>query len=93
MEEQKYILNIKCNIWNKKQEVNDYIILFKNDGINKKINDNNNDVKSLMDIYQYYLDNNKSNLIISKNYFEKIAKCVLNNFIDDYGIIDKMWFV
>ena len=92
LEEQKYILNIKCNIWNKKQEVNDYIILFKNDGINKKINDNNNDVKSLMDIYQYYLDNNKSNLIISKNYFEKISKCVLKNYIDDCGIITKVWF-
>ena len=96
VDENKYILNIKCVIWDKKQEVNDYIILFNTDqitNIKKKINDNNNNVKSLTNIYEYYLNNNKNTLIISKNYFEKFAKDILNEYIDQDGIIDKTWFV
>ena len=96
VDENKYILNIKCLIWDKKQEVNNYIILFKTDqitNIKKNINDNSNNVKSLTNIYEYYLNNNKNILFISKNYFEKFAKDILNEYIDQDGIIDKMWFV
>lgn len=95
VDENKYILNIKCLKWDKKQEVNDYIILFKTDesnNIKKNINDNSNNVKSLTNIYEFYLNNNKNTLLISKNYFEKIAKDALSEFIDEYGIINKSWF-
>tara|TARA_B100001769_G_scaffold271658_2_gene264814 strand:+ start:2375 stop:3880 length:1506 start_codon:yes stop_codon:yes gene_type:complete len=88
----KFIIGIKCNDWNKEQEVNDYIILFKND-YNDTDNISVNKVKSVSDIYEYYLTNNKNNLIISKLYFEKTAKLVLKMNIDKYGIINKTWFI
>lgn len=88
----KYIHNIKCNMWNKKQEVYDYIILFKNEILNTMGINFENDVKSLTDIYQYYLCNKKNNLIISKDYFEKVAKDEIDNYIDEHHIISKTWF-
>ena len=58
----------------------------------KNINDNSNNVKSLTNIYEFYLNNNKNILIISKNYFEKFAKDTLNEYIDQDGIIDNSLF-
>tara|TARA_B110000483_G_scaffold68665_2_gene85777 strand:- start:11871 stop:13400 length:1530 start_codon:yes stop_codon:yes gene_type:complete len=88
----KYIHNVKCNMWNKKQEVYDYIILFKNEILNLIATNTDYRVKSITDIYHYYLSNKKNNLIVSKDYFEKVAKDEIYNYIDEHHIISKTWF-
>jgi hypothetical protein len=67
----KYILNVKCKLWNKYEEI---INSFKNYLVEK----NNNeiiieDISILHEAYEYYCLNNKNkyNILASKNYFEK----------------------
>jgi hypothetical protein len=61
----KYILNVKCKIWDKHTEVENALKLFK-------LEDSN----VLYDAYHFYSQQskNKYNLLVSKQYFEKVAK-------------------
>lgn len=89
IENDKFIHNIKSNIWNKEQEVieyienyldKDYLIQSEIDNSNNlnnyKINDNN---ISLNDIYHNYCLENKTKSIclVSKQYFERIYNDIL----------------
>lgn len=66
----KYILNVKSKLWDKYIEISNALTLFKID-----------DYKELYDAYHFYALQNKSkyNLLVSKRYFEKIAKEIIEN--------------
>jgi hypothetical protein len=89
LDDEKYIMNIKCKIWDKYQEVIDTLEMFKLKSCNI---DNNVQINSLYNAYQFYINNHKSNLIVSKRYFDKIAHAHIGDVVDHEGIIDQSWF-
>ena len=88
IEDDKYILNISCSIWNKREEVILELEKFK------QICAANNEIeRSLNGAYQSYtITAIDKELIISKRFFEKVALEVLEQYIDDDGLIDEKWF-
>jgi hypothetical protein len=93
IDEDKYILNMKCNIWDKRLEVTNALDLFK-----ISCNDEENlPVQSLYTAYKYYCDStkntkNKTNYVASKRYFEKIAVEVVGKHMDNDYLISPQWW-
>jgi hypothetical protein len=91
IEENKYILQINCKLWDKRSDVIDIINQFKD----KCIQNNEQSFQTLYDIYSYYCENtfkHNNNLVVSKRYFEKIAFEYLNKYIEKENIISSTWF-
>tara|TARA_B100000902_G_C27298377_1_gene911366 strand:- start:62 stop:1582 length:1521 start_codon:yes stop_codon:yes gene_type:complete len=84
IDEDKYILNIKCSLWDKRQEVLDCL------DVVKMSSDKEGQHKSLYEIYQFY--SQKKDFVVSKRYFEKIAKEIIGDNIDKDGLISGKWF-
>ena len=84
IDENKYILNIKCSLWDKRQEVLDCL------DVVKMSSDEESQFKSLYEIYQFYAK--KGHCVVSKRYFEKIAKEMLGDNLDEDGLISGDWF-
>lgn len=79
-EDGKYVINIRCNEWNKKEEVENFLEEMK--------------VKSqtcmyLNDCYELYTNRKDNVLTMSKRCFEKIIREIMGFFIDDDGEISK----
>ena len=93
----KYITNIKCNLWSKNEEVNDFLELFKN--TNKSCIETT-DIVSFDDLYQSYKNyinaksivDQKTNLIVSKQFFEKYITNQLSKFIKFEKFVSSDWF-
>jgi hypothetical protein len=83
----KFIRNVKCGLWDKKNDVINALELFK-----LKCNEQEEMLsKSLNDAYEYYTST--TNLInVSKIYFEKVAIEVINVHIDEDGLIKSSWW-
>jgi len=78
--EDKYILNVRCSLWDKRSDVIVSLELFCNNEVQS--------IKSLYDAYEFYSYMNQNNdCIVSKRYFEKVAKDVLGENLDKDGII------
>lgn len=78
--EDKYILNIRCSLWDKRADVIESLDLFRNNDVQT--------IKSLYDAYEFYSSKNQNkDCIVSKRYFEKVAKDVLGDNLDKDGII------
>lgn len=90
MEEDKYLINIKCDKWDKYEEVINSLELFKVKCSNLQTS---NQVNSLYNAYQMYVNDNKSDLIVSKRYYDKISKNYIGNAIDNEGIISSSWWL
>jgi hypothetical protein len=58
IENSKYILNVKCSLWNKRLDVINALEAFKSANINTD------------DVYAFYCSQHK-NLMVSKRYFDK----------------------
>ncbi len=86
IDEDKYILNIKCNLWDKRQEVIDCLEIIKISS------DKENQCKSLYEIYEFYLKTQEADCVVSKRYFEKIANEIIGDNIDKDGLISEDWF-
>jgi len=81
--EDKYILNIRCSLWDKRADVIESLDLFRNNDVQT--------IKSLYDAYEFYSSKNQNkDCIVSKRYFEKVAKDVLGENLDKDGIILSM---
>jgi len=88
IEDEKFILNINCNLWNKREEVIVELEKFK-----QQCMTNHEIEPSLNGAYQHYATTALNNeLVISKRFFEKVALEVLEKYIDDDGLIDTAWF-
>lgn len=98
--EDKYILNAKCSLWDKKEEVKQSLELFKEKENSKNIIICDNNIRSqspcifsLYDAYEFYCNSNVGNeCIVSKRYFEKVSRDLLYDFIDDDGVISNKYF-
>jgi hypothetical protein len=87
--ENKFIQNVRSNLWDKRNEVINSLELFK-----LKCSEQEELLtKSLNDAYEYYTSSNSINAInVSKHYFEKIALELINIHIDEDGLIKASWW-
>lgn len=96
LEEDKYILHMKCNLWDKRSEVINSLEMFKYECNGKQ----QLVPSSLYEAYEFYSikmnkinKKNNMNCIASKRYFEKIAYEVINNiYFDGDGMILPTWW-
>ena len=95
----KYILNIRCNLWDKLDEIDNSLILLKCEySINKLTKNKEIEFISFDEAYNYYYKRcniHSQKFIVSKKYFEKYINYKCNSFIIydkfiriDYSIID-----
>ncbi len=98
----KYITNIKCNLWSKNEDVNEFLQDYKfhkftnlvKIGLNPNI-----DIISFDDLYQSYKNyvtaksvvEQKVNLIVSKQFFEKYLTNQLQEFIKFEKFVSSEW--
>jgi len=83
----KFIQNVKCKLWDKRNDVINSLELFK-----LKCNEQEETLtKSLNEAYEYYTSA-KNLLNVSKMYFEKVAAEVINGHIDGDGLIQSSWW-
>ena len=83
----KFIQNVKCGLWDKKNDVINSLELFK-----LKCNEQEEiSSKSLNDACEYYTST-KNLINVSKIYFEKVAIEVINIHIDEDGLIKSSWW-
>jgi hypothetical protein len=76
----KYVMNVKCKLWDKRQEVIDMLDLLKSEDAKSK-------AISLYVVYETYASQKKNPFIVSKRYFEKVAKEYLGSHLDGDGLI------
>ena len=93
IDDDKYIVNIKCDLWDKSLEVTESLTLFKDEYGEEITQLTNYNMKSLSDAYTYYLIYKKDGLVISKHYFDKVAKDIMSEFLDSDGVIKNSWFI
>ena len=89
----KYITNIKCDMWSKTDDINDFLLLYK-EKYNKGCDKNEDELISFDELYKSYKDNyNKTTkLIVSKNFFEKYVASNLSDFIEFDKFVSSIYF-
>ena len=90
IEDDKYILHVKCVLWDKRIEIMNSLNLFKFECTNN----NASSTKTLYEMYEFYCikNNNKKTIIASKRYFEKIALEIIGGHVDGDGLISPTWW-
>tara|TARA_Y100000389_G_scaffold203683_1_gene253019 strand:- start:8704 stop:10230 length:1527 start_codon:yes stop_codon:yes gene_type:complete len=77
----KFILNIRCIIWDKKQVVYESLEMFRH-------TIDETDIVTIYDAYEFYISFSKEGKMnVSKKYFETISKHLLGTNLDDDGLI------
>ena len=85
----KYITGIQCKSWNKKKD-----IITSLDTIKKSMCENNTDqLISFEDLYNNYCIQYKSNMIVSKRYFETFITKHLSKYIEYETFISSEWYI
>ena len=85
----KFILNITSNMWNKNEDIKISILSMKNEIYNPdELNENNLPLISFDEAYNYYNNfnnnnnnNNNNKYIVSKRYFNNYLCCYLKDYI------------
>lgn len=96
----KYVTNIKCNLWSKSDDINEFLDLYKFKIVNAGLNPNP-DIISIDDLYESYkaISNSKTVLnkkvypIISKQFFEKYVAEQLKEFIKFDKFVSSEWLI
>jgi hypothetical protein len=88
----KYIIGVYSNMWNKNVDINNSLILLK-----EYYNNKNNGHIHFDDAYDFYCkfcNKNKNNIkfIISKRYFEKYLYLNISNYITHDNFISSEWY-
>lgn len=83
IEEGKYVLGVRCALWDKRQEVMDSLEVFRVTA---------DTGASLYDAYEHYSGSLKGNIGVSKRYYEKVAQESLGDQVTEYGIFTSEWF-
>lgn len=92
IEDDKYILNVGCKLWDKNSEINEYLVQFKE----QCITNNHSFPQPLYNAYEYYCGRcyaTSKRRIVSKRYFEKYFMEEYTNYIDENGMIMMSWWV
>jgi hypothetical protein len=91
IEDDKYILNVGCKLWNKTAEINEYLEQFKQ----QCVENHNSFPQPLYNAYEYYCGRcyaTAKRRIISKRYFEKYFMEEYLDYIDENGMITIKWW-
>lgn len=91
IEDDKYILNVGCKLWNKTTEINEYLEQFKQ----QCITNHHSFPQPLYNAYEYYCGRcyaTAKRRIISKRYFEKYFMEEYPDYIDENGMITIKWW-
>lgn len=92
IEDDKYLLNVGCNLWEKKEEIRIYLDLFKANCIS-----NNSSISQpLYNAYEYYCSKCyelKERRAVSKRYFEKFLIEEYSEYLDENGLITSTFFI
>jgi hypothetical protein len=92
IEDDKYILNVGCKLWNKTAEINEYLEQFKQQCLTNHLSF----PQPLYNAYEFYCGRCYSaakRRIISKRYFEKYFMEEYTDYIDENGMITIKWWV
>jgi hypothetical protein len=92
IEDDKYILNVGCKLWNKTAEINQYLRQWKEQCLANHLSF----PQPLYNAYEYYCGRCYSaakRRIISKRYFEKYFMEEYADYIDENGMITIKWWV
>ena len=84
----KYIINIKCSLWDKHEAVIKALEAYKAEHM---LHPTGN-VLSLYRAYEHYTKRAKHPYIVSKRYFENVLRNLHSEYIDEYGIISSQLF-
>jgi len=98
----KYVTNIKCNLWSKHDDINEFLQSYKSNTINSSftnLQNSNVDIISFNDLYQSYKMYFKAKgnveqkiyLIVSKQFFEKYITNKLTNYIKFETFVSSEW--
>jgi len=91
--ENKYIIGVYSNMWNKNDDINNSLNQLKEFYFNKSNLNNNFEHIHFDDAYNfYYKYKNNNNFIISKRYFEKYLYLNLSQYIIHDNFIDFCWY-
>jgi hypothetical protein len=91
IEDDKYILNVGCKLWDKPSEINEYLIQFKQ----QCLTNHHSFPQPLYNAYEYYCGRcyaTAKRRIISKRYFEKYFMEEYPDYIDENGMITIKWW-
>jgi len=94
----KYITNIKCDLWLKHDDVNEFLESYKFSLVNMGLNPNS-EIVSLDELYQLYKNyfiaktkvDQKIYLIVSKQFFEKYVTNKLSDYIKFEKFVSSEW--
>jgi hypothetical protein len=91
IEDDKYILNVGCKLWDKTAEINEYLLQFKE----QCITNHYSFPQPLYNAYEFYCGKcyaTAKRRIISKRYFEKYFMEEYPDYIDENGMITIKWW-
>ena len=92
IEDDKYILNVGCKIWDKTAEINEYLIQYKQ----QCVVNHHSFPQPLYNAYEFYCGKcyaTAKRRIISKRYFEKYFMEEYADYIDENGMITIKWWM
>ena len=92
IEDDKYILNVGCKLWNKTAEINEYLEQYKQ----QCVVNHHSFPQPLYNAYEFYCGKcyaTAKRRIISKRYFEKYFIEEYADYIDENGMITIKWWM
>ena len=92
IEDDKYILNVGCKLWNKTAEINEYLEQYKQ----QCVVNHHSFPQPLYNAYEFYCGKcyaTAKRRIISKRYFEKYFMEEYPDYIDENGMITIKWWI
>jgi len=91
----KYVMNIKCNMWYKNDSISESLHLLKIKYNTKNVFEDNNMLIGFDEAYNFYFQHNKSvnHFIASKRYFEKYLNMTIPEYIKFSKFICSSWYL
>ena len=90
--ENKYILHIRCSLWNKNSEIDASLESLKIYYKHISSSEGTTPLISFDEMYEYYLKNRQTKFTVSKRYFEKYVSANMAQFIEFDTFISSSWY-
>jgi hypothetical protein len=94
IEDNKYVLNISCTMWDKVSDVNQYLQMFHTQRKENLKKGTDISLISFDEIYDFYCEKIKPTncFVVNKRFFEKYLFFKLNGFIEYEKFISPLWY-